>query len=435
MGQALVWHPWIRALGWLSLCFFSSWCAAVIWEVAAGAELQAGPVLARAAWIWLALLLCSGLLVVFDIWTGVLGHGYSNYHGGFVVVVCASATVVFLAVAAAYLWVVSWPLEFVWPWLQRMGASLPQPHSGDSSHLPLWLTWLLLAGASLLALRFVVAGARHTAEQLVDGFRLLGFWRALRGAMLMFLLRHRLPARDLFMMSPVLSPIPFIALSAWLYSAIEIPVFKWALPLLVLLYAALHMVDMLVPPLWLYLGLSNFESFASFYRLRGTWRKNGLTLLNRVGWDGVKFYAAWRRTLPTGSMFYDPSAPRVWSLRTRDDMWETTVLNLMDYVPVVVVDVRGESDIVREELEWLQHGDRRRKAWYLVANGDRVAADNHRAVIERYAQVDAYRLVSEATLAEAVWTQAGLSWPTIGQPHVLTHDVQGRGPAPPDIRR
>lgn len=34
-------------------------------------------------------------------------------------------------------------------------------------------------------------------------------------------------------------------------------------------------------------------------------------------------------------------------------MWQHTVLVLMDFVPLIVVDVRGDSDIVRDELGWL----------------------------------------------------------------------------------
>lgn len=34
-------------------------------------------------------------------------------------------------------------------------------------------------------------------------------------------------------------------------------------------------------------------------------------------------------------------------------MWQHTVLVLMDFVPLIVVDVRGDSDVVRDELGWL----------------------------------------------------------------------------------
>ena len=47
---------------------------------------------------------------------------------------------------------------------------------------------------------------------------------------------------------------------------------------------------------------------------------------------------------------------------------------LMDFVLVVIADVRGESEIVREELGWLTRPGRLEKAWYLVTDEGRSAA-------------------------------------------------------------
>jgi hypothetical protein len=123
----LVWHPGIWALGWLWSFSLTSFFAAVIWNVAAGVELQVGSLAARAVWIWLALMLCSGLLFVFDLWTGLLAHAYRNYGGWPMVVVCMVGTLLFLAIVSAYVWLASWPLAYVWLSLEKMSASLVSP--------------------------------------------------------------------------------------------------------------------------------------------------------------------------------------------------------------------------------------------------------------------------------------------------------------------
>jgi hypothetical protein len=412
----LVWRPWIRALGWLSSFFYVAICAAVVWEVIDRAELHLGLVFVRAAWIWLAALLCAGLLLVFDLWVQVLGHTYANYSGRLVAAICALATLVFLVVTAAYLWTVRWPLQLAWTFFEPIGLAIVRSGSGSSFEWPPWLSWLVLPPLLAFAVRTVMFETRYVVRQIADGIGLLGFWRAVRGALLMFVLRHRLPRRDLFMLSPIFSPMPFVALAAFLFTVIEITIIKWTLPPLVLLWAVLHGIGLLAPPLWLYLGQSDFDSFASFYSLRAAWRKNGLTLLNRLGCDGARFYAAWRKTLRLGSLFYDPSVPRAWSLRTRDDMWESTVLLLMDFVPVVIVDVRGESDIVREELEWLQDRGRKAKAWYIAAGDDEVAPAERVAVSRRYPLVEDTRLVTVTMLASGGWARTGISVPPARPP-------------------
>lgn len=77
---------------------------------------------------------------------------------------------------------------------------------------------------------------------------------------------------------------------------------------------------------------------------------------------------------------------------------------LMDFVLVVVVDVRADSDIVREELGWLAKPGRIEKAWYLVAD------DGHGTPLNP-AHVDIpnpSRLVTEQMLFAAQWSRSGL---------------------------
>jgi hypothetical protein len=84
----------------------------------------------------------------------------------------------------------------------------------------------------------------------------------------MCLLRLRLPRRDLFQQAPVISWIPWIAVSIILYSTISLPVFKWALPLALAVLMLAMGLDMIAPPIWLFLGTSEYGSFIAFHELR-----------------------------------------------------------------------------------------------------------------------------------------------------------------------
>lgn len=50
---------------------------------------------------------------------------------------------------------------------------------------------------------------------------------------------------------------------------------------------------------------------------------------------------------------YDPGIGRIWSLRTRPQLWQTAVRLLATFTPVIVVDMRDASEIVQFEVAWL----------------------------------------------------------------------------------
>jgi hypothetical protein len=211
--------------------------------------------------------------------------------------------------------------------------------------------------------------------------------------------------------------MPWLALCAILHVMIPLPVFNWVIPVALMCHTVAYGLDMIAPPTWLFLGTSQFASFAAFHKLRNSWRQNGLTLLDRVGKEGADFYFVQKQSQRLSSMFFNPAAPRVWSLRTRPEMWENSVLLLMDYVPVVVVDVRGESEIVRQELEWLAKPGRIDKAWFLVADDAHGAASDHerQSAEKRYGQIDTARrsrLVTEEMLCSAEWFRSGICLPS-----------------------
>jgi len=143
-------------------------------------------------------------------------------------------------------------------------------------------------------------------------------------------------------------------------------------------------LDKVRPPTWVFLGTSEYEAFWVFNDLRHNWGLTALCLLDREGEEGFKFYQAerdlWAREerTPIG-LFYDPTQPRIWNVRTRPDMWEHTVLLLIDYVPRVVVDLRRPSDYVLEEVKWLIEPSRIGKTLFLY--------DERTGLLSEYADV------------------------------------------------
>jgi hypothetical protein len=130
--------------------------------------------------------------------------------------------------------------------------------------------------------------------------RILGFWRTIRGVLLMSFLR--LPRKDFFQQSPVFSWLLPLALCVLLHVVIEQPVLRWLIPAVLVQFLLPYWLDMIVPPTWIFLGKSNFDSFVAFERMRRQWRQHGLTLLDRVGQEGTEFYSAWRTLMRLAEM-------------------------------------------------------------------------------------------------------------------------------------
>jgi hypothetical protein len=395
----------IRAFAWLSGWVLISISAATLWEFAATGSLRFGSTVTRGGAILLAIALLTVAIFLIDLWTGMWRHARHNYERRVAAKIVAVESLVMGALLALYLWFVSWVLRQSWPHLRGWTASLEldAPARG-SPFLPAWLTWGVLLPLCLLLAWTAPSQWRQAAINYTNAFRLLRFKRTVHGVLLMSLLRLRLPRKDFFVQSPVFSWLPPLALCVFLHVTIEQPVLRWVIPAVPLCWLVPMWLDLIVPPTWLFLGKSDFESFAAFDMMRRTWRQHGLTLLDRVGPQGAEFYGAWRQAQRMPAIFFDPSAPRTWSLRTRPQLWEHTVLVLMDFVLVVVVDVRADSDIVRAELSWLAKPGRIEKAWYLVASDEHGAAVHPRDVFIPIRS----RIVTERMLLTAEWSRAGL---------------------------
>jgi len=405
----LVWHPAIRALFWLDNWAVFAGYTAVVWQFLATGDFyfiaNLVPMLARVAWLLLALALLSVVLLVFELWWSLVLHARKQYARPSALRLILVESLVVSVPLALYSWFVTWALgrayRLVPGWT---GGLLPTPKSKPS-----WLVALLLTLLSAWLLWNVVRMLQVTVRKSLTVLRLLGAARFCKGLLIMTLLRLRQPRKDFFQQAPGISLMPWLAVCVVLYVKIPIAVFAWVIPGLVLAYGLMHQISMVRPPAWLFLGTSTFASFRLFHDLRATWwPRDGVTLLDREGREGSSYYvaeASYRvRQGSFGHRFFNnPATPRVWSLRTRPALWEHTVWLLIQCAPVIVVDVQTASEYVQQEIKWLAEAGHMEKTWFLAAEDGQasVPEDLPPAVL-------AGRVVTEEQLYGASWDRSGL---------------------------
>jgi len=367
------WHPGIKALAWVfdweTFAFSTGLVIEALVMNRSGFVAPLRP-LARSAVVFAAVGFLVFLIFAGENWWQIVRYGRRQVKPRFVLRFILIASAVTGLGLALYTSLAVWLLRGAWRILEPLSLSLTFSNLKPSAHAGWKATLVLLAAGALMA-SFMVVVVYILVRNYVNCVRALGTRRLLRGVGLMLLLRIRQPRRDFFMMTPVVGDMLPLALAAVLYAVIPGTAFAVAIPALIVLSQAAVTLDRIRPPTWLFLGASDFDSFAAFYNLRAAWGVTAVTLLDRTSDQGRAFYEAERTlrsrdgTLPRG-LFYDPTVPRVWSLRTRPDMWANTVLLLIDFVPRVVVDVRQLSDYVRQELVWLAEPGRIEKAWFLA---------------------------------------------------------------------
>jgi hypothetical protein len=350
----------IRALQWGLQWTFIAFCGAIVLGFSFDGRLelleQPARTMARTGTLLVAVALATPLFFALEYWLAGAAWVRRQYPRGSIgraILVLSSAA---LAVVLLYSWFGVWVLRLAWRTFDRW--SLLVPGETWSPPQPDWKYALVLTAVTIPAAYFVVRYAHGTIHNYKRSLHGLGFRRFLRGIPLMILLRLRQPRRDFFMLTPVLGELPFYALAAGLAAAIPIPVFAVALPSLIVAFVAIMMLDKLRPPTLLFLGASELDSFRIFYNLRQIWGPTAFTLLDRENEGGRQFYdfqrAEWsRERRMSAGLFYDPTVPRVWSLRTRPKLWGSTVLMLMDYAPAIVVDLRFPSQAVWHEVRAL----------------------------------------------------------------------------------
>ena len=259
---------------------------------------------------------------------------------------------------------------------------------------------LMLMITALLAWFVLSRVSHHPFYAYEHALEVLRWRRLVLGMVLMSYLRLLVPRRDFFLQAPFFSWAPVLAVGAVVFTLVPIRPLAFAISMLLVAVFVPMWVNNIAPPLWLFLGTSENESFRAFWDLRLTWQRHGLTLLDRTSSGGQQFYDEWRSQIDAPHVAYDPGVGRVWSLRTRPGVWTFAVHVLAAFVPVIVVDWRDPSEIVKFEAEWLvNHGFAGKT--YFLAPADVPATSANVPV--------AGNLVNENMLIAARWTDTGLS--------------------------
>jgi len=372
-GKRYEWHPAIRAMAWaLDWAGLAVNAAVLIEFLVSGREILSHParIGARAAVISAAIVLSMPLLPCLEMWWSLVQHVRRNYGPNVSKALVAVHTGILLIVGVYALLLIQL-LPRMWRRLDAWASTI------DVFDLPK-LTWtingwtiaLLLAGCALtawMAVRF----SRPTFRLYGECIRNLGVRHVLRGVAMMTFFRLRQPRRDFFKMAPVIADLFLLTICVTVYLFLPPSVFSTALVWILVAAVLVMSLSRIRPPTWLFLATSDYEAFWVFFDLRQNWGLTAVCLLDRGTPQGYQFYEAeremWSRERGISrNLFYDPSQPRVWNLRTRPDLWEHTVLLLIDYVRTVVVDLRQPSDYVLDEVKWLMEPSRIGKALFLV---------------------------------------------------------------------
>ena len=125
-------------------------------------------------------------------------------------------------------------------------------------------------------------------------------------------------------------------------------------------------IGSLLPPALLYLGVSSYPQFQTLKKIQRSLPNLVVTLLNQSEGSIRKQYPE-----HYNYMGLDPTGPRAESLRTRNGMWERTVSELIDMVPMVILDTREYSEPACKEGRWLLQRSRLPKATFVIENDGR----------------------------------------------------------------
>lgn len=439
----LYWHPRIEFGLWIVDWIWVALCYAVVWQFFAGPELLSGilksdsppkdafiAVEARAACIIVGLGLLFYVTKIIEFWyIFAVRHTWAQYsppHRGILTVI---KSVPFFLVLAPYLWFAIWVLE-------KISVNLIPDNTAIRSDLILkadesgWLHWLqsgvifVLAVALCVGLfRLLFSSTRSLISHYTTATRQYGWLTTIKGVSIMFLMRLKQPRKDFFLQTPVVNNAMFFAASVVIFITLPGPGLNMLAAISLALYSASWSLDLVAPPTWLFLGASAYESAFVFHDLRRKWLPRlGVTLLHRYNpaWSAHYRYEAqvlWSKGVYAANFMNDPSTPRMWSLRTRDNLWQHAVLVLMDFVVVIVIDARIVREGLQEELDWLFKSGRLEKTWILGLE-DKTApaifaalADEPDADQKIGALMD--RVVSGHKLYAASWIENGLRLQTV----------------------
>ena len=420
-GDGLVWHPAIRALGWVKDWIVWATFVAVLWELASiGLDpvtrvISFGSVVIRLGVVCAALVGLVIPIYLFHTWLWAVQLIRKNHPVlWFSAMVITTVTAIVLVIGGMYGWMIQWMFHWLWPLLNELAD---RSERYELPNIPIWIMFALLAAEIPVAFLLL----RPIAPKHLRLWRLLGSKRALKGYGVMVILRLRQPRKDFFLQAPLVREVPVLAIAAVLKDVIHPEFVSWAVPLLLVVTSLGMGIDLLLPPAWVFLGRSHFDSFITFDALRYSW-PFGVTLLDRDNREWHRYYYEHaadlsRRGFVGASFMNNPRTPRVWSLRSRGDMWESTVALLMRLAPIIVVDARAESYYIFDEILWLAELKWIDKA-LILGKGEGIAPAVEGAL--NWAERDgvrlphgagktlASRIVTEEQLYAAVWTLTGL---------------------------
>ena len=331
--------------------------------------LSLGSIVTRTGVICVALAWSVFPFILVHSWLTILHRLRRDYPANFAMLGCGVVPV-FLVIGGLYAWLARWPFGWITGVVRRAAAIIPVYETG---HLPIWLGIVALVTVAIVA--FVLLRPLVPRHLLVS--RVYGLKKTLWGYGVMTILRLRQPRRDFFAQAPLIRDVRVLAVAAVLFEAVQPRLIAWPLATLLVAASVGMSLHLLLPPVWVFLGRSNFDSFRSFDRLRDSWRQFGVTLLDRDSREWIDYYFTRateqaRRGVITARFMNKPKTPREWSLRSRGDLWESTVALLMKLASVVVIDVRAKSYYVYDEVLWVAELNWMDKVW-LLGNPDGTA--------------------------------------------------------------
>ena len=197
-GDGLVWHPAIRALGWVKDWIVWATFVAVLWEFASiGLDpvtrvISFGSVVIRLGVVCAALVGLVIPIYLFHTWLWAVQLIRKNHPVlWFSAMVITTVTAIVLVIGGMYGWMIQWMFHWLWPLLNELAD---RSERYELPNIPIWIMFALLAAEIPVAFLLL----RPIAPKHLRLWRLLGSKRALKGYGVMVILRLRQPRKDFF---------------------------------------------------------------------------------------------------------------------------------------------------------------------------------------------------------------------------------------------
>jgi hypothetical protein len=231
-------------------------------------------------------------------------------------------------------------------------------------------------------------------------------------------IRHRQSFRAMRIYAPGFTSLPLLLLSgrlllSWPGSRDASLLYAGALGATL---AIAWFLNVAAPPTVLFLGASQYEEFRIMKRLHAAARCYVISLMDQASPSVLRQYHDHYKRIrsqmpPLARMVYgavapfmDPTGPRLESVRTRRGLWRRTALDLIDQIPVVVLDARNGGRQVQQEAIWMLAPERRDRALFVVDDdgGSPLFDELHRLGVALDAE--RLRVVTEGQARESLRT-------------------------------